>query len=53
MNTKNTLSSKASSVTDNADKIQKANELRRNAKSGSLSSKANLVYEFNNRNTKK
>jgi YidC/Oxa1 family membrane protein insertase len=53
MNTKNTLSSKASSVTDNADKIQKANELRRNAKSGSLSSKANLVNEFNNRNTKK
>ncbi len=52
-----TLSSKASydnsAVDDVETKIDKANELKTTAKAGSLSAKANLVREYNERNTRK
>lgn len=52
MNTKNTMSNKANVNNDQIDAINKANEYRSSAKSGSMASKANLVKDFNEKNNK-
>lgn len=51
LNTKNnSLSSKASSVNDKSEMLNKAEALRSTANSSSLAAKANKVKEYNNRN---
>ncbi len=54
MSTKNTnsMSSKAGSVNQKQADLDRANELRQNARKNSLSAKANKVNEFNNKNNK-
>ena len=52
MNTKSSMTDKANIVKNNEEALSKADELRANASSGSLASKANLVKEFNERNNK-
>lgn len=47
MNTKRTISDKASYKNDNADILEKAAESRSTAKAGSMAAKANLVKDFN------
>ena len=49
----NTMSGKANSVSSRSEEIEKANEIRKNAKKGSMASKANLVSDYNSKNTKK
>jgi YidC/Oxa1 family membrane protein insertase len=46
------MADKATVAADYAETLNRAAEARANAKSGSLSSKANLVKEFNERNNK-
>lgn len=53
MSTKNKLSDKANYVNDSVDSLEKANDMRKNARKGSLASKANLVNDFNNNNKNK
>ena len=53
MSTKNKLSDKANYVNDSVDRLEKANDMRKNARKGSLASKANLVNDFNNNNKNK
>ena len=53
MSTKNKLSDKANYVNDSVDILEKANDMRKNARKGSLASKANLVNDFNNNNINK
>ena len=52
MNTRKTLSEKANVNMDNKEAVDKANELRKSAKAGSMASKANMVKEFNEKNNK-
>ncbi len=52
MSTKRSMTDKATVVEDEAELLNKANELRAKASSGSLASKANLVKEFNEMNNK-
>ncbi|MCR5097604.1 MAG: YidC/Oxa1 family membrane protein insertase [Lachnospiraceae bacterium] len=47
MNTRKSLSERASIATENEEILEKAAEYRNNAKPGSLAAKANLVREFN------
>jgi YidC/Oxa1 family membrane protein insertase len=47
MNTKRTISDKASYKNDNADILEKAAASRSTAKAGSMAAKANLVKDFN------
>lgn len=51
-NTKNSMLSKATISSNQTDALNRAAEARQNAKAGSLSSKANLVKDFNERNNK-
>ncbi len=51
--TKNIESRANVNVSDNEDKLEKAASMKANAKAGSLASKANLVKEFNERNSRK
>ena len=46
------MSSKANISSDKLDALNKAEEARSHAKSGSMASKANLVKDFNERNNK-
>ena len=50
MNTRRSMSEKARIGTEQADEIDRKNEARSQAKAGSMSAKANLVKEFNERN---
>lgn len=52
MNTRRSMSEKARIGTEQADEIDRKNEARSQAKAGSMSAKANLVKEFNERNNK-
>ncbi len=47
MNTRKSLSEKANIATENEEVLEKAAQMRSNAKPGSLAAKANLVKEFN------
>jgi YidC/Oxa1 family membrane protein insertase len=49
----NTMSGKANSVSNRSAEIEKANELRKKAKKGSMASKANMVSDYNSKNTKR
>ena len=42
-----------SASADNEDKLAKAQSMKSNAKAGSLASKANMVKDFNERNSRK
>ncbi len=52
MNTRRTMSEKAKIGSEQATELDMKNEARSQAKAGSMSSKANLVKEFNERNNK-
>lgn len=52
MNTRNSMASKANISNDRLDALNRAEEARSHAKSGSMASKANLVKDFNERNNK-
>ncbi|MCR4674077.1 MAG: YidC/Oxa1 family membrane protein insertase, partial [Lachnospiraceae bacterium] len=53
MNTKRTMSDKASYNNSNSDALEKAAQSRSTAKAGSLAAKANLVKDFNEGKTNK
>jgi len=52
INTRRTMSEKANISSDKIAELDRANELRNQAKKGSMADKANMVTEFNNRNNK-
>ena len=55
MNTRRTMSDKASTATfaEKEALLEKANAAKANAKPGSMAAKANMVKEYNERNSRK
>lgn len=53
VNTKRTMSDKAKINNEATERLEAAKEARRNAKPGSMASKANLVADYNQKNSRK